>query len=253
MLWALVGQGSRRQQTQKATEPRWMTKTAATVLLGGDEGRTRVSEVALADQETTADFASGPRDLMVLDWEQVKGAAQAAFNVWVDGGELQWAKEVWDRTVAAGFANYSNEIERHRAAVLFFGLAGLYRDFCSLAWEERDAPTYSYWAEQLNLDDFVLGQLVGPDPGIKKKDALNHVVNAARPQVMTLLTQIFVNVDSLFVALWRAGPDSANEEDDDCDEDELLTDAEILNDATPEKLAAYSWLDSGADVVLDPF
>lgn len=215
--------------------------------------RTWVSEVALADQETTSDFESGPRDLMVLDWEQVKGAAQAAFNVWVDGGELQWAKEVWDRTVAAGFANYSNEIERHRAAVLFFGLAGLYRDFCSLAWDERDAPTYSYWAEELNLDDFVLGQLVGPDPGIKKKDALNHVVNAARPQVMTLLTQIFGNVDSLFVALWRAGPDSANEEDDDCDEDELLTDAEILKEATPEKVAAYMWLDSGADVVLDPF
>jgi hypothetical protein len=83
---------------------------------------------------------------------QVKGAAQGAFNVWVDGGELQWAKEVWDRTVAAGFANYSNEIERHRAAVLFFGLAGLYRDFCSLAWEERDAIPQPELQRQARLD-----------------------------------------------------------------------------------------------------
>jgi len=29
---------------------------------------------------------------MVLGWEEVKGAAQAAFDVWVSGGELQWAK-----------------------------------------------------------------------------------------------------------------------------------------------------------------
>jgi len=89
---------------------------------------------------------------------------------------------------------------------------------------------------------------------------LNHLVNAARPQVVSLLEQFFGNVNSLFVSLWRTGTDSVNEEDDDGneedddgDEDERLTDAEILNDDTPEKVAAYSWLDSGADVVLDPF
>jgi hypothetical protein len=43
--------------------------------------------------------------------------------------------------VAAGIANYSNEIERHRIAILFLGLAGFYRDFCSIAWEEDDSPT----------------------------------------------------------------------------------------------------------------
>jgi len=34
--------------------------------------------------------------------------------------------------------------------------------------QEDDAPTYSYWAEELSLDDCVLGQLVGPDPRIEK-------------------------------------------------------------------------------------
>jgi hypothetical protein len=190
---------------------------------------------------------------MVLDWEEVKEAAQAAFNVWVAGGELPWAKEVWDRTVAAGIANYSNEIERHRAAILFLGLAGLYRDFCALAWDERDPPTYSYWAEELNLDDFVLGQLTGPDPCVEKSHALNHLVNAARPKVVELLRQLVGDVNSQFVSLWRAGPDGENEKDDDCDGNDSLTDYEILNDATPEKVTAYSWLESGAEVVLDPF
>jgi hypothetical protein len=190
---------------------------------------------------------------MVLDWMDVRSAAEAAFDVWESGSELEWAKAVWERTVVAGIANYSNEIERHKAAVLFLGVAGLYRDFCALAWEERDAPTYSEWAEDLSLDDFVLGRLVGLDPRIQKDDALNHLVNAARPQVVTLLTQLFGNLNSLFVSLWRTGPDRVNEQDDDDDGDEGLTDDEILNDATPEKLSAYGWLDSGAEVVLDPF
>ena len=54
------------------------------------------------------------------------------------------------------------------------------------------------------------------------------------------------------MSLWRTAADSVKE-DDDCDEDETLADDEILNDATPEKVAVYNWLDSGADVVLGPF
>jgi hypothetical protein len=65
--------------------------------------------------------------------------------------------------------------------------------------------------------------------------------------------QLFGCVDSLFVALWRTGRESTNAEDDEFDGGERLTDDEILNDATPEKLAAYSWLESGADALLDPF
>jgi hypothetical protein len=70
---------------------------------------------------------------------------------------------------------------------------------------------------------------------------------------VNLLKQCFGNVNSLFVSLWRTGTDRVDKEDDDGNEDERVTDDEILNDAPPEKVAAYSWLDSGADVVLDPF
>jgi hypothetical protein len=189
---------------------------------------------------------------MVLGWEQLHCAAQAAFDVWQSGGEMEWAKGTWEKAVSSGIANYSNEIERHRVAILFLGLAGLYHDFCSLAWDEQDPPAYSYWAEELCLEDFVIGQLIGENPRVEEEDALNHLVNAARPEVVRLLTQLFGDINSLFVSLWRAGPESANE-DGDSDEGQNLSDDEILNDATPAKVATYSWLDSGADVVLDPF
>jgi hypothetical protein len=190
---------------------------------------------------------------MVLGWEQLHCVALAAFDIWQSGSEMEWAKGTWEKAVSAGIANYSNEIERHRVAILFLGLAGLYHDLCALAWDERAPPTYSYWAEELALEDFVVGQLVGEDPCIEEKDALNHLVNAARPEVVRLLIQLFGDIDSLFVSLWRAGPEGANQKDQDSDDGEKLSDYEILNDATPEKVAAYSWLDSGADVVLDPY
>jgi hypothetical protein len=152
--------------------------------------------------------------------------------------------------VAAGIANYSNEIEHHRIAILFLGLAGFYRDFCSIAWEEDDSPI-SLLNNGLDLNEFILGQLVGPDPGIEEEDALNHLVSASRPEVVRLLIQIVGSVDQLFVSPWRTEPGTANEDGDDSDR--VLADDEILNDATPEKLAAYSWLDSGADVVLDRY
>jgi hypothetical protein len=217
-----------------------------------DESLRQTLDTPIVDPETAEGVANGTTTPMVLDWNAVKGAAEAAFQVWESGGELQWAEEVWDRTVAAGLANYSNGLERHRAAILFLGLAGFYQDFCALAWDERDAPSYSDWAEELDLDDFVLGQIVGPD-ACANRGALNRLVNAARPRTVSLLTELFGNVNHLFCAMWRAGPDNPNEEDDECDGGEKLTDDQILNDPTPGKLAAYSWLKDGADVLLDPF
>ena len=57
----------------------------------------------------------------------MKSAAQAAFSVWECGGELEWAEDVWHLAVAAGIVSYTNEMERHRVAILFLGLAGLYK------------------------------------------------------------------------------------------------------------------------------
>jgi hypothetical protein len=95
----------------------------------------------------------------------------------------------------------------------------------------------------------------------RRRNALNHLLNTARPAVVRLgetahyemvsgKLQLFGDINSLFVSLWRAGPESTNE-DGDSDESENLSDDQILNDTKPEKVVTYSWLDSGADVVLD--
>jgi hypothetical protein len=94
--------------------------------------------------------------------------------------------------------------------------------------------------------------MVGPDSQVEEEDALNHLVNAARPEVVGLLMTLFGDVTSAFLSLWKAGPDRVCTDVDD-DQSEELTDCEIMNDATPEKCAAYCWLDSGASVILDPF
>jgi hypothetical protein len=56
--------------------------------------------------ESHEHFMNGPPGPNALDWDQVKGVAQEAFDVWLHGGELHWAQEVWTKTVAAGMANY---------------------------------------------------------------------------------------------------------------------------------------------------
>ena len=48
-------------------------------------------------------------------WKIVKEVADLAFSIWVDHpSELKWAKRSWNLIVRAGFANFSNEIERCR-------------------------------------------------------------------------------------------------------------------------------------------
>ena len=37
-----------------------------------------------------------------LKWEEVESAATKMFSVWVDGTELEWAKEAWSHLTAAG-------------------------------------------------------------------------------------------------------------------------------------------------------
>jgi len=108
-------------------------------------------------------------DKSVLRWGDVKGPAEQAFNIWTHERELKWAKFAWELLAEQGLADYSNELERHEAMINFMALGGFYREFCALAWQERDGPMYSFWAEEWELDDFVIGQLVGRDPAVNRR------------------------------------------------------------------------------------
>ena len=205
----------------------------------GSIGRVEAARSMLREK-TVEGTAEEPSQKDFVRWEDVERCASRAFDVWTHGAEKEWARTTWGLLCAAGLANYDNEVEPYEVRLLFLALGGFYRDFCALACEERSEPVYSYWAEELNLDSFVLGQILGREPDLDSSEALNLLVNRARPRLATLLETVFDGNDLLLCSLCRTY-------DDD------LSDDETLNDPTPDQMAAYEWLQQGAYPVLEAY
>ena len=108
------------------------------------------------------DLAPDPRP--VVDWAEVGSAAELAFSIWVDQPELAWAKLAWQKLAEAKLTTYGNELERYEVLFRLLVLGGIYSDFCGAAWEASSEPSYSYWAEPLELNPFILGQLCARSP-----------------------------------------------------------------------------------------
>jgi hypothetical protein len=75
----------------------------------------------------------------------------------------------------------------------FLALAGIYRDWCSIAWQERANPGYSDWAYILEINAFHLGQLMRCDDTEFDQEldqdqlctmALRHLISLSRPEVL---------------------------------------------------------------------
>ncbi len=183
-----------------------------------------------------------------LEWSEVEDVAQTAFRIWVDGSELAWARQAWEALVAAGLTDYTNDRDRARVAVRFFALAGLYHDFCCVAWEECVEPDYEEWAAELGVSPFHIGQLAGTAGNYEdEKEALQQLAEMARDEVVPVLLNRFGGVSELFVELWRT---SQGDADDEAGEDEFTeTDDDILNYVTPGKGAAFMWIDQGCQAL----
>ena len=136
-----------------------------------------------------------------------------AFSIWVDHPELKWAKQSWNLIVRAGLANFSNEIERCRAALRFLAMCGLYHDFCEVAWEETSYPEYAEWAEKLEIGIFRVDQLIGPDSAWLNSDdekeelfseGVKSLADEARQKVFNVLCKGYGNKSRLFLSLWKS-------------------------------------------------
>lgn len=186
------------------------------------------------------------RETMVLRWEDVAPAARLGFSIWSGGAELEWAGRAWSALVEAGLARYRGELDRCRAAVRLLALAGIYSDFCLAAFDEDSPPDYATLAAELDVGPLRAGQLVGDDEAWDDQvdeealieDVVRSLADAARPEIVPVLLRAFGGVSGLFVALWRT---TSSDDGADVDQD----DDEILNDVTPEKLAAFAWLEEG--------
>lgn len=179
-----------------------------------------------------------------LVWDDLKRAPAEAFNIWEGQPEAQWAKDAWEGIVRAGLAQYANEMERAKVCIRFMAMASLYHDFCAMAWDERVEPELTYWAAELDVTPVRIGQLIGQEVNTEKtgdgdleyEETLKRLVNDSRPIVLKALLDRFGGNDGLFLALWK----SKRLVSDDDDNDE--TDEEIVNDPTPDKMAAYEWI-----------
>jgi hypothetical protein len=201
-------------------------------------------------------MADSAGESRVLAWDEISHAAEEAFAIWSGQPELEWARCSWQALARAGLATYRNERERCQVAIRLLALAGLYHDFCAVAWEEYQEPQYVEWAEGLGIGPFRVGQLVGGDRLWDTADdddatfaqALEHLVNEERQRVLASLREGYGDVSGLFVSLWRsrtASADAGSESDGEGGAGDAESDDEILNDVTTEKLAAFAWLESG--------
>src|SRR5580704_15187247 len=94
-----------------------------------------------------------------VSWDEVKPAATYAFAVWLGKPELAWAEKAWAILGEAKLTAYATELERYEVLFRILVLGGIYSDFCDAAWQEHSEPSYLYWAEPLELDPFLIGQL----------------------------------------------------------------------------------------------
>lgn len=188
--------------------------------------------------------------MQTLTWDDIEPAARDAFDIWTSGSDFEWAKEAWGLLTKAGLSNYDTERERHVVIARFLALASLYRDWCSLAFDETQEDSPGYWVEGLEVNPIYVGQLVSDeelsdDPSQSIWDAWQLLLSDQRPVVAAALRAGYGGTDAeLFVALWRSVRGFLKPEpgDEDYEEDDEV---EILNDATWEKVAAYAWITEG--------
>lgn len=94
------------------------------------------------------------------NWEEFEDTAAEIFNVWMDGTELEWAKAVWVKLAEAGLTDYETELERTEVCIRLMTLGAIYHDFCHIAWEEGDIPSFCDWAESFAIQASQVGRLL---------------------------------------------------------------------------------------------
>ncbi len=160
--------------------------------------------------------------------------------------ELIWAKQQWDTLSRLKLTLYQDEFERYTVLFRLLVLGGIYSDFCDAAWDEYSEPSYSYWAEPLELDPFTIGQLYArlpkweADEEATEDAALEALAENQRATVVKALIRAFGSTSGLYDSLWKSrdqheqGQEDATESDDD----------DVYDPDAPQ-MAAYSWVDGG--------
>ena len=172
-------------------------------------------------------------------WEEVQHAAAQMFSVWVNGTELEWAKEAWNHLHAAGLASGETILEVTAAKIRLVTLARIYHEFCGVAWEENPETPVNDLAENLEINPTALGILV-PKGKIEQVDcsidynlreaALIEVTDSQRREIFRCLKAAYGGDVQLYTRMYHTHPrwaevsrdeDSDEERDEDTEGDEF--------------------------------
>jgi hypothetical protein len=160
-------------------------------------------------------------DIQNIQWEEVESAATKMFSVWVDGTELEWAKEAWSHLTAAGLVGATTILDITGANLRLVTLALIYQEFCSFAWDENPDVPVDYLAEDLEIDSVALGILAAKaDPNEfeeftddykLREAALLAVTDSQRQEIFECLKAACRDEFRLYGRLWHTRSLSAEE------------------------------------------
>ena len=175
-----------------------------------------------------------------LTWTDLSPAAHEIFHIWIDrhAEELRWASSARTALQRAGLTSYSGEVEKTLVLIRLMTLAAMYHEFAELAWEEIYSPDYFQWANELEIDEIHVDELLGPDELCDSVDhslfgeRLQFLVNLSRHEIYKALVAYFGDDSGIFVAMWKI---------QEPEEDEYF----ILNEDTLDKMAAFDWINQG--------
>ena len=144
-----------------------------------------------------------------LDWAAVDPLAQRIFTLWPGQPELTWARESWDVVSEGGLADFANDFERWEVLIRFLALAGIYFDFCHLAWSRADLPDYENLGKELGLGLLQVVLLLGRDALLEEvndeeelfRAGMKSLADQARVEVVSVLTRGYGGIKDLYEAL----------------------------------------------------
>jgi len=224
-----------------------------------ENAREEIAEEITPYLEKAWEAVTGERPLYpkrTISWNEIRNAARALFNVWVDQPEMKWARKAWVHLRTKGLTSYRTDAERTMVLVRLGTLALMYREFCEVAFDESQGNFEWVQWDQLGIESSTLPQLAhteidsneadggraedreegatdngDADGDLDVDNALRQLSQRVRPEIYEALVDGFGDDSMLFASLWRTVAHESLED--------------TVNYVTPEKGEAFSWICQG--------
>jgi hypothetical protein len=164
-----------------------------------------------------------------IAWNDIKNAARRLFDVWVTGGEYEWAEECWGHLTKCGLTRGVGIVDRTATYLRLITLARVYEEFSGIIWDENPETPLDMMAEDLEIDPIALGILAAATSREELEEfaindelreaAMQIVIDAQRGEICTCLSAAYGGAPRLYSRMFKTNADS--DDDDDGEEFEV--------------------------------